>query len=48
MKFKVKSKQCYIALANMMTGAAMNRIDSYPIEGFHQEKIEQYLMKSLE
>ncbi len=41
--FDWASKQCYIALANMMTGAAMNGIDSCPIEGFHQEKVEQLL-----
>ncbi|WP_308873933.1 NAD(P)H-dependent oxidoreductase [Thiothrix subterranea] len=32
--FAWSSKQCYIALANMMTGAASMGIDSCPIEGF--------------
>ncbi|WP_457599069.1 NAD(P)H-dependent oxidoreductase [Hydrogenimonas sp.] len=37
------SRQCYIAAANMMTGAAMMGIDSCPIEGFEKEKIEALL-----
>ncbi len=36
-------KQTYIAMANMMTVAAMLGIDSCPLEGFHQEKIEEIL-----
>ena len=36
-------KQCYIAAANMMTGAASLRIDSCPIEGFEKEKVERAL-----
>ncbi|MRI58898.1 MAG: NAD(P)H-dependent oxidoreductase [Epsilonproteobacteria bacterium] len=36
-------KQCYIAAANMMTGAAYKRIDSCPIEGFDKEELEAYL-----
>lgn len=36
-------KQCYIAAANMMTGAAHLGIDSCPIEGFEKEKVEKYL-----
>lgn len=36
--FDWASKQSYIALANMMTAAALIGIDSCPIEGFHQEK----------
>ncbi|BCD63145.1 hypothetical protein NitYY0826_C2039 [Nitratiruptor sp. YY08-26] len=36
-------KQCYIAAANMMTGAAYRGIDSCPIEGFEKEKVEEYL-----
>ncbi|NPA48652.1 MAG: NAD(P)H-dependent oxidoreductase [Thermodesulfobacteria bacterium] len=36
-------KQTYIAMANMMTAAAMIGIDSCPIEGFHQEKTEKVL-----
>lgn len=34
--FDWASKQCYIALGNMMTAAAMIGIDSCPIEGFKQ------------
>ena len=41
--FDWASKQCYIALGNMMTAAALNGIDSCPIEGFHQEKAEALL-----
>ncbi|MBC2846717.1 NAD(P)H-dependent oxidoreductase [Winogradskyella flava] len=41
--FDWASKQTYIALANMMTSAALNGIDSCPIEGFHQEKAEALL-----
>ncbi len=37
------SRQCYIAAANMMTGAAMMGIDSCPIEGFEKEKVEALL-----
>ncbi|RKD25885.1 NAD(P)H-dependent oxidoreductase [Ammoniphilus oxalaticus] len=36
-------KQTYIALANMMTVAAMLGIDSCPIEGFDLEKVQQLL-----
>jgi nitroreductase len=36
--FDWAAKQTYIALANMMTAAALNGIDSCPIEGFHEEK----------
>ncbi|WP_299116407.1 NAD(P)H-dependent oxidoreductase [uncultured Winogradskyella sp.] len=41
--FDWASKQTYIALANMMTSAALVGIDSCPIEGFHQEKTEALL-----
>lgn len=41
--FDWASKQTYIALANMMTAAALHGIDSCPIEGFHQEKTEALL-----
>ncbi|WP_456485815.1 NAD(P)H-dependent oxidoreductase [Hydrogenimonas sp.] len=37
------SRQCYIAAANMMTGAKAMGIDSCPIEGFEKEKIEALL-----
>jgi len=41
--FDWASKQTYIALGNMMTSAALIGIDSCPIEGFHQEKVEVLL-----
>lgn len=37
------SKQCYIALANMMSGAAAQGIDSCPIEGFCKKDVETAL-----
>ncbi|WP_373752902.1 NAD(P)H-dependent oxidoreductase [Neisseria weixii] len=37
------SKQTYIALANMMTGAAMIGVDSCPIEGFSYKEVNQIL-----
>ncbi len=37
------SKQCYIALGNMMTGAAFVGIDSCPIEGLEKENVEKVL-----
>ena len=37
------AKQCYIAAANMMTGAASIGIDSCPIEGFEKESVESLL-----
>jgi len=36
-------KQTYIALANMMTTAALIGIDSCPIEGFHFDKVQKLL-----
>ncbi len=36
-------KQCYIALGNMMSAAAMIGIDSCPIEGFDRKKLEKVL-----
>ncbi|HDX9579778.1 TPA: NAD(P)H-dependent oxidoreductase [Bacillus pseudomycoides] len=41
--FDWASKQTYIALGNMMTAAAQIGIDSCPMEGFHQEKVESLL-----
>lgn len=41
--FDWASKQTYIALANMMTGAAMIGVDSCPIEGFNYDKVNQIL-----
>ncbi len=37
------SKQCYIALANIMTAAAAVGIDSCPIEGFEKSAVERVL-----
>lgn len=37
------SKQTYIALANMMTGAALIGVDSCPLEGFDYDKVNQIL-----
>ncbi len=37
------ARQCYIALANMMTAAAYEKIDSCAIEGFEKEKVETLL-----
>ncbi len=37
------AKQCYIAMANMMTYAATLQIDSCPIEGFDKEEVEAIL-----
>lgn len=41
--FAWSSKQCYLALANMMTGAASMGIDSCPIEGFSKPEVEAVL-----
>jgi len=37
------ARQTYIALANMMTAAAYEKIDSCPIEGFEKENVEKLL-----
>lgn len=37
------ARQCYIALGNMMTSAAMIGIDSCPIEGFVKDEVEKVL-----
>ncbi len=37
------ARQTYIALANMMTAAAFEGIDSCPIEGFEKERVEEIL-----
>ena len=37
------SKQCYIALGNIMTAAAASGIDSCPIEGFEKKGVEEVL-----
>lgn len=44
--FDWASKQTYIALANMMTGAAMMGIDSCPIEGFAHDEVNELLAKT--
>lgn len=41
--FAWTSKQCYIALANMMTAAAAAGIDSCPIEGYEKNGVESVL-----
>ncbi|GKT13030.1 MAG: hypothetical protein ISEC1_P2024 [Thiomicrorhabdus sp.] len=41
--FDWASKQTYIALANMMTSAALMKIDSCPIEGFKQAETNALL-----
>lgn len=41
--FSWTCRQCYIALANMLTAAAALDIDSCAIEGFNYEKMNQYL-----
>jgi nitroreductase len=46
--FDWAAKQSYIALANMMTTAAMLGIDSCPIEGFHAEKLEQLMSEAFD
>ncbi|WP_297639883.1 NAD(P)H-dependent oxidoreductase [uncultured Clostridium sp.] len=38
-------KQVYIAMANMMTSAAVIGVDSCPIEGYDREKVEEILEK---
>ena len=43
--FDYACKQCYIAMANMMTVAALMNIDSCAMEGFDIEKTEDYLVE---
>jgi len=45
--FDWASKQTYIAMANMMSGAAYMGIDSCPIEGFDAKKAEEFLKNEL-
>jgi len=45
--FDWSCKQTYIALANMMTGAAYMGIDSCPVEGFDTNRVEEFLEKEL-
>ncbi|OOF70053.1 NAD(P)H-dependent oxidoreductase [Rodentibacter caecimuris] len=44
--FDWSSKQTYIALANMMTGAAFMGIDSCPVEGFNYEQMDRVLAET--
>lgn len=41
--FDWASKQTYIALANMMTGAALIGVDSCPVEGFDYQEVNRIL-----
>ena len=41
--FDWSSKQAYIALGNMLTAAAMIGIDSTPMEGFHENRLNSLL-----
>ncbi len=43
--FEWAARQCYIAMANMLTMAAFLRIDSCPIEGFSKNAVEALLAK---
>jgi nitroreductase len=45
--FDWATKQTYLAIANMMTGAAYMGIDSCPIEGFDAELTEKFLKEEL-
>ena len=44
--FDWASKQTYIALGNMMTGAAMLGIDSCPIEGMNYDAVNELLVSA--
>ena len=44
--FDWAGKQTYIALANMLTAAALLGIDSCPIEGFNREGVEKVLQEA--
>lgn len=44
--FDWASKQTYIALVNMMTGAALIGIDSCPIEGFNYAEVNRILAQT--
>ena len=41
--FDWAGKQCYIALANMLSAAALLGVDATPIEGYNAEKLEAVL-----
>ncbi len=42
-RFEWAARQCYIALGNMLTTAALLGIDSCPIEGFKKQEVEDLL-----
>ncbi len=42
-RYQWGARQCYIALGNMMSAAAMIGIDSCPIEGFDKSAVEKIL-----
>jgi nitroreductase len=42
-RFDWAKRQTYIPLANMMHSAALLKVDSCPIEGFHEDKTNQIL-----
>ena len=44
-RFEWAARQCYIALGNMMTAAALLGIDSCPMEGFQKDALENLLEK---
>ncbi|WP_309119043.1 NAD(P)H-dependent oxidoreductase [Paenibacillus sp.] len=44
--FEWASRQTYIALGNMMTAAALQEIDSCPIEGFDKDAVEGILREA--
>ncbi len=41
------SKQCYIALADIMAAAAAAQVDSCPLEGFDKSALDHFLHKKL-
>ena len=43
--FEWAARQCYIALGNMMTTAAMLGVDSCAIEGFNIQELEELLTR---
>ena len=45
--FAWASKQCYIALANIMTAAAAAGVDSCPLEGFDKNALDAFLRSEL-
>ena len=43
--FDWSCRQCYIMLANMLTAAAMLRVDATPVEGFPMDKVNELLVR---